>query len=557
MPPATLSQATDLRSETLHDAGQATLPPGTRVRDYEVRGVLAETWSGTVHLAYDHALQRPVALEHWLPAGLSTREEGSLAVCPTPGREAAFEAGLQAFVAESRLLARFDHAGLVKVWRFWEEHGTAWRVLPVLDGPTLGAAFEAHGRPSVESEVRTWLAPLLDTLAVLHGAGTTHGALAPDRIVLLPTGPVLLGPDAARRAALAALGTPDLALDPGYAAIEQYRTSADAGDVGPWTDLHAVGALLCRAFTGEPPPPAPERLPDDPFLPLSARTLDGVRETMQAAVDAAIAPRPEQRPRHHAELRGLIGDLEAPRPPPVLVPRADPMEEPFLGARLRPEEITIPDLPLIERSAEIAEALSAAVSRPQPLAADIPTARRGAPRPAPDPEAPRTDGRDPPRATASAPLPWLDQPDPATERGGAGRRLGLLLAAFAVVAVVIGALFVLPFAGPAEPLARRPASAPTTAGAAVASPPIAASVAAPVLASPEARSVDGAAAPPAAPEPASPTPAVTAAPPPVAAGDSVPIRAAGREARCTEILQKASLEGIGAADSEFYKKECR
>ena len=295
-----MSQATAIPAETSHDASQAAVSAGTRVRDYEVRGVLAETWSGTVHLAFDHALQRLVALEHWQPAELSTREHGSLAVHPRPGCETAFEAGLAAFVAESRLLARFDHAGLVKVWRFWEENGTAWRVLPVLDGPTLGAAFEAHGKPSVESEVRTWLAPLLDALALLHGVGTTHGAVSPDRIVLLPTGPVLLGPDAARRAALAALGTPDLALDPGYAAIEQYRASPAAGDVGPWTDLHAVGALLCRAFTGAPPPPAPERIPDDPFLPLSARTLDGVRETMQAAVDAAITPRPAQRPRHPA-----------------------------------------------------------------------------------------------------------------------------------------------------------------------------------------------------------------------------------------------------------------
>jgi hypothetical protein len=30
-----------------------------------------------------------------------------------------------------------------------------------------------------------------------------------------------------------------------------------------------------------------------------------------------------------------------------------------------------------------------------------------------------------------------------------------------------------------------------------------------------------------------------------------------RLARCTEILQKASLEPISAAETEFFKKECR
>ena len=57
-----------------------------------------------------------------------------------------FEAGLKSFVNEARLLARFDHPALVKVFRFWEAHGTAYMAMPYYEGPTLKEAL-AGDRP--------------------------------------------------------------------------------------------------------------------------------------------------------------------------------------------------------------------------------------------------------------------------------------------------------------------------------------------------------------------------------------------------------------------------
>jgi len=36
-----------------------------------------------------------------------------------------------------------------------------------------------------------------------------------------------------------------------------------------------------------------------------------------------------------------------------------------------------------------------------------------------------------------------------------------------------------------------------------------------------------------------------------------PATAAERQARCTEILQKASLERITAAETNYFKRECK
>jgi hypothetical protein len=54
-----------------------------------------------------------------------------------------------------------------------------------------------------------------------------------------------------------------------------------------------------------------------------------------------------------------------------------------------------------------------------------------------------------------------------------------------------------------------------------------------------------------APLPA-PAPARPAVPAPPAA-----LTAVERQARCTEILQKASLEKITSAETDFFKRECK
>jgi hypothetical protein len=60
------------------------------------------------------------------------------------------------------------------------------------------------------------------------------------------------------------------------------------------------------------------------------------------------------------------------------------------------------------------------------------------------------------------------------------------------------------------------------------------------------------AAPPAAPAAARTLPPVATAPAPLVATS-----AEERQARCTEILQKASLEKITAAETDFFKRECK
>ena len=101
-----------------------------------------------------------------MPASLAARGAGHAGRGRARARIAeTFEAGLQSFVNEARLLAQFDHPSLVKVYRFWEANGTAYMVMPFYEGiDAEGRARASSATPPDEAWLRGLLAPLIDAL---------------------------------------------------------------------------------------------------------------------------------------------------------------------------------------------------------------------------------------------------------------------------------------------------------------------------------------------------------------------------------------------------------
>ena len=92
-----------------------TLPMGTRLLDYEITGLIGEGGFGIVYLAWDHSLQRKVAIKEYMPARWPRGSRGSSAIVVKSERSRHLKAGLKSFINETRLLARLDHPALVKV----------------------------------------------------------------------------------------------------------------------------------------------------------------------------------------------------------------------------------------------------------------------------------------------------------------------------------------------------------------------------------------------------------------------------------------------------------
>ncbi|MDQ6627571.1 MAG: protein kinase [Pseudomonadota bacterium] len=495
-----LERPTDVQSGPGH-----VLPHGTRLRDYEITGLIGEGGFGIVYLAWDHSLQRKVAIKEYMPASMDSRLAGSSAIVVKSDRHLdTFKAGLRSFVNEARLLARFDHPALVKVYRFWEENGTAYMVMPFYEGPTLKTALAELGHVPSENELRSWLKPILDAIAVLHGGETWHQDIGADAILLTPLGPVLLGFDLAERALAAAQHTPAVALRPGFAAIEQYGSVAETTR-GPWTDLYALAAVVYAAITGVAPPAATARLADDTMPPLSLVASGLYSQPFLAALDLALTVEPDLRPRDHLQFRSLMGDIDAPERV-ELIPRRDLMQEPFAAGPDRSREVTVPDRPLLTQAATSAP-LPGASTQPQRAAKAEVAAAAPTPRPI-EREVPS----------------WMQ---PGGVRRAMGRRTVYgLLAVGCVLLLGIGGL-ALEFPGRAtKPSAASPVVAPVVITAPVNGRP--STAVAPKTTASAAR-------------------AYLAAP----AND------AERQARCIDILQKASLEQITAGETGFFKRECK
>ncbi|MCZ8252606.1 MAG: serine/threonine-protein kinase [Hylemonella sp.] len=280
------------------------LPPGTRLAEFEIQGLLGVGGFGLVYRAYDTSLQRTVAIKEYMPAALAARLDGTTVSVRSSADQGTYQSGLQSFIAEARLLAQFDHPSLVKVYRFFEANNTAYMVMPLYSGMTLKQARTLMAAPPPEEWLRTVLWSVLQGLHVLHRSEALHRDVSPDNIFLQDIGPpVLLDLGAARRAITDKSHKLTAILKVNYAPIEQFAEADDLKQ-GPWTDLYSLAAVVYSCLRNDPPLPATTRVVRDsqPSVRSVAATVkqhfglaysDEFVRTIQHALSVQPADRPQ------------------------------------------------------------------------------------------------------------------------------------------------------------------------------------------------------------------------------------------------------------------------
>lgn len=294
---------------------------------YLIGKVLGVGGFGITYLGYDLTLDYKVAVKEYMPSGYATRAEDKYTLTVTSSsQQQAYDEGLDKFLSEARTLAKFHNTpNVVSVQDFFKENNTAYFVMEYVDGESLKDYLDKNGgRISYQAAINI-LMPIMKALSKVHAQGLIHRDISPDNISITSTGEPKLLDFGAARSAYGENKSVSVILKHGLAPIEQY---SNHGNMGPWTDVYAMGASLYRSITGILPPESIERIHAD-----SIRTPSSMGITIppyaEMALMKALAVNPENRFSNIEQFMGALNGntsyASAPAAAPVQAPAAPNM----------------------------------------------------------------------------------------------------------------------------------------------------------------------------------------------------------------------------------------
>src|SRR6266851_4450333 len=330
----------DTKSDSEHHELHGTLPPGTRLRNYELISVLGQGAFGITYLARDTLLGRELAIKEYLPTSLALREGGTTVVPRSTKLAEDFVWGRERFLDEARTLVTLESVpAVVHVYDYLEANGTAYMVMALARGETLEQRLRREGSlpaPIVERLLHR----LLEGLEQVHTTGFLHRDIKPANIILDAKNNPTLIDFGASRASMAGRTTAMTAIfTPRYAAAEQHTSD----EQGPWTDIYGLSVTLYCAVAGRAPPTAVERILNDRYQPLTELKPAGFPHEMLKGIDAGLAVRAVDRPQSIADWRARFALNQAwPDDATVVDRRMRHSPEPLvpLPAAIEPSEST-------------------------------------------------------------------------------------------------------------------------------------------------------------------------------------------------------------------------
>ena len=235
-----------------------TLPIGYRLQEYCIQSILGQGNFSITYLAQNIKLKSNFVIKEYFPDELVTREQNYHVLLKSQADQDSFVWGLEQFITEGQLLTTVQHPNLVRVLSSFKTLRTAYIVMEYEKGRSLSSLLKT-GHRLTEEKIMALLPPLLSCLQAVHKVGILHQDIKPDNIYLREKNntPVLLDFGMARYALAHKSRHIIKTVSPGYAPLELYQFK---GQIGPWTDIYALGAILYRAISGKTPIKAPARV---------------------------------------------------------------------------------------------------------------------------------------------------------------------------------------------------------------------------------------------------------------------------------------------------------
>jgi CheY-like chemotaxis protein len=278
MPPSSFEDHTPPISGVITTpGGAASLPPiGSRLADgrYEVMEVLGEGGMSTVLGAFDHEIERPVAIKILHDSGVE-----------------------QALLDEARMMAAAQSSEVVQVYALHMDATPPFLVMERVYGISLERLL--HTRPPSFDEGMRLLARIAHALDVLHARGITHGDVKAGNVLVDREGAIKLA-DLGITPLLQRAAAGDVVGTPAYMPPERARGVTVPPELQSRGDVYSFAVLAFLVLTGRAPFVA-----SSPHDLLRAHALDpapnmssvsDLAPALDAPIAAALAKDPQARP---------------------------------------------------------------------------------------------------------------------------------------------------------------------------------------------------------------------------------------------------------------------
>ena len=243
------------------------LQPSTTLQGgkYRIERVLGQGGFGITYLATLVSSNCQVAIKELFIGGSGQAindRRGNQVVVTNSANQQSFNQQKAKFKKEALRLANLNHPNLVKVHEFFEENGTAYYVMDYIEGESLRTKLNREGVLS-ESLVLKYLQQLLPALETAHKQNIWHLDIKPENIMVDRYGHVyLIDFGASKHIEQNSTLTTSLALayTKGYCPPELADLTYESDlvqalkEIGPWTDIYALGATLYNLLTDSIPP---------------------------------------------------------------------------------------------------------------------------------------------------------------------------------------------------------------------------------------------------------------------------------------------------------------
>jgi tetratricopeptide (TPR) repeat protein/tRNA A-37 threonylcarbamoyl transferase component Bud32 len=214
--------------------GRSATSGGTLFGDYELLSPIAKGGMGVVYKARQRKLNRIVAVKMILSGHLAE------------------PADIERFYAEAEAAAALSHPNIVAIHEIGEVQGQHFFSMDYIEGQSLAALVQENPLPPRRAAelVRT----IAEAVQFAHDNGVIHRDLKPANVLLDRRQRPLITDfglakqvrsQSQRTMAGSIMGTPS------YMPPEQAAGKTD--QIGPWSDLYSLGAILYELLTGRPP----------------------------------------------------------------------------------------------------------------------------------------------------------------------------------------------------------------------------------------------------------------------------------------------------------------